>query len=307
MCLLKKNKTTHMKRAVMVSILLFNISILFAQNLNQVILDDKGNKKLIGKTTKEGLQQTPFVEWYNKNYDDYLENDKAIKSLKNDLKKYEIKAFFGSWCGDSKLELPRFYKILDEANYPMDQLEVIAVDRTAAAYKQAPNHEEQGLNIHRVPTFILYKDGLEVNRIVEHPVETLERDLLNIIQGKRYNPNYMAVTYLNTLMQQQSLDSIKAVEKELIPRLAERVKGSRELNTFGYVLLRSNQIDKAIYVFELNTKIFPYKHNVYDSLGEAYYETKNYTEALKNYYKVLSIKPDDKHAKEMIAKIDASM
>ena len=92
-------------------------------------------------------------------------------------------------------------------------------------------------------------------------------------------------------------------ETILVSRLAEFVKGSRELNTFGYSLLRSQQTKKALYIFDLNTKIFPYKHNVYDSLGEAYFKTENHTEALKNYYKVLSLKPDDKNALEMVEKI----
>jgi tetratricopeptide (TPR) repeat protein len=283
------------------------MSFLFAQNLNQVVVDDKGNKKLLGITTKAGLQQTPFLEWFDKNHEAYLENKAVIKKLKPALSDYTIKAFFGSWCGDSKLHLPEFYKILEAAKYPMDKLEVIAVDRTKEAYKQAPGHEEKGLNIHRVPTFIFYKDGQEVNRIVEHPLETLERDILKIVTDNKYTPNYMVVNYMIGSMATTSIDSLKLMENNLIPRLAERVKGSRELNTFGYSLLRSQQINKAIYIFELNTKIFPYKHNVYDSLGEAYYETKNYSEALKNYYKVLSIRPDDKNAKEMVSEIEETM
>lgn len=92
------------------------------------------------------------------------------------------------------------------------------------------------------------------------------------------------------------------MENTLIPQLAEFVKGSRELNTLGYVNLRANKLEEALYIFDLNTKIFPYKYNVYDSLAEAYYESKNYTEALKNYYKVLSLKPEDENAKEMVEK-----
>ena len=53
----------------------------------------------------------------------------------------------------------------------------------------------------------------------------------------------------------------------------------------------------------MNTKIFPYKYNVYDSLGEVYLKIGNYDEALKNYYKVLSLKPNDKNASEMIETI----
>jgi thiol-disulfide isomerase/thioredoxin len=211
--------------------------------------------------------------------------------------------FLGTWCGDSKREVPRFYKVLDAAKFHENQLQVIAVNKTEESYKQSPNHEEKGLNIHRVPTFIFYKNGKEVNRIVESPVETFERDIHEIIIEKKYTPNYVAANYIHYLLNTKSIDSLKFDEPILISRLAEFVKGSRELNTFGYSLLRSNQLEKALYIFDLNTKIFPYKYNVYSSLGEAHLKLKNYSEALKNYYKVLSLKPDDTNAVEMIEKI----
>jgi thiol-disulfide isomerase/thioredoxin len=272
--------------------------------VNKVFKDDKGTEKLLGIINKEGLETAPFNTWFDPNYDDYLVNDKIVKKLKDSLNQYTIKVFLGTWCGDSKKEVPQFYSILDATNFPESQLEVIAVDNTEEAYKQAPNREEKGLNIHRVPTFIFYKNGKEVNRIVEHPNETLERDMLKIVTDNKYSPNYIAANYLNNLLQKKTLDSLNLEESNLVPRLAEFVKGSRELNTYGYSLLRSNQMDKALYVFDLNTKIFPYKYNVYDSLGEAYYKSENQSEALKNYYKVLSLKPDDKNALEMIEKIN---
>ncbi|MFV9549834.1 thioredoxin family protein [Algibacter sp. PT7-4] len=292
-----------MKRIVLTIIILLSLHFGFSQTLNHIETDKKGNEVLLGKINKNGLTQNTFNTWFTKNYKDYLVNKAITKKLKDALNKYEIKVFLGTWCGDSKREVPRFYKIIEATNFPESQLEVIAVNRTKNAYKQSPNHEEKGLNIHRVPTFIFYKNGKEINRIVEHPKETLERDMLNIVTKNKYTPNYMAANYMDYLLTNNTIDSLQQNEKNLLPKIAEYVKGSRELNTYGYSLLRSNQIEKALYIFNLNTKIFPYKHNVYDSLGEAYYETKNYNEALKNFYKVLSLKPDDKNAIEIIKKI----
>jgi thiol-disulfide isomerase/thioredoxin len=292
-----------MKRTVTFFVLLISLNFSFSQTLNSLSLDAKGKEVLLGKINKKGLTSNSFNTWFSKNYDDYLVNTKIVKQLKDSINQYEIKAFLGTWCGDSKKEIPRLYKILDKTKFPENQLQVIAVNRTEEAYKQSPNHEEKGLNIHRVPTFIFYKNGKEVNRIVEHPKETLERDILKIITDNKYTSNYSVINYMSRLLTKKPLDSLKLDETILISRLAEYVKGSRELNTFGYMLLRSNQIEKALYIFGLNTKIFPYKYNVYDSLGEAYFVTKNYTEALKSYYKVLSLKPDNKNAIEMIEKI----
>jgi thiol-disulfide isomerase/thioredoxin len=296
-----------MKRTVILIISFFCLTLSHSQTINQMVVNEKGKEKLLGKINREGLTTNSFNSWYHKNYDNYLVNDKVVEALKDSLNQYTIKAFLGTWCGDSRRELPRFYNILDAANFPEAQLEVIALDRTQEAYKRSPNAEEKGLNIHRVPTFIFYKDGKEVNRIVEFPKQTLERDILSIVTENKYTPNYMAANYLDNLIQEKGLDSLRNIENELGPRLAEFVKGSRELNTLGYVKLRANQIDEALYIFNVNTKIFPYKSNVYDSLGEGYYDSKNYEEALKNYNKVLELRPEDENAKAMIVKIKSEM
>ncbi|MDO6595584.1 thioredoxin family protein [Oceanihabitans sp. 2_MG-2023] len=296
-----------MKRTVFLLIAILSFSIAFSQTLNQEINYGENKKMLLGPINKQGLEKAPYNEWFTKSQDTYEVNEKITEKLKDSLKNYTIKVFLGTWCGDSKKEVPRFYSILEKVNFSENQLEVIALDRSDEAYKQGPNGEEKGMNIHRVPTFIFYKNGEEVNRIVEHPKETLERDMLKIVNGDRYSSNYIAANYVQNLLESKSIDSLKTEESNLVSMLSEYVKGSRELNTLGYVYLRAKEIDKAMYVFDLNTKIFPYKYNVYDSLAEAYFETKNHTEALKNYYKVLSLNPEDKNAPEMIEKIKPKM
>ena len=178
-----------MKRTVIILSLLFCFSTSYSQTYNQLVVDDKGKEKLLGKINREGLTSNSFNNWFSKNYDNYIPNKKFTNTLKDSLNNYTIKLFLGTWCGDSKREVPRFYKVLDVANFPEDQLEVIAVDRTPEAYKKSPTGEEKGLNIHKVPTFIFYKNGKEINRIVESPQATLEQDIKTIIDGK-YTPKY---------------------------------------------------------------------------------------------------------------------
>lgn len=294
-----------MKRTVIITLILsFFLSVNHAQTINKVVKDENNKDMLLGKIDKNGLQKAPFSVWFNKNQDDYIVNTKLVKTFSKDLKNYTIKAFFGTWCGDSKSDVPKFYKVLEEANFPMNQLETIALDHSDAAYKQGPNGEEKGQNIHRVPTFVFYKDGKEVNRIVEEPAETLERDILKIVKEKRYRPKYTAANYLGNLLNTKPLDSLKKETNNLRDVLSNYVKHTGELNTLGYVFLRANEVEKALITFKVNTAIFPYRSNVYDSLAEAYFITKNYTEALKNYYKVLSIKPDDENALKMVEKIN---
>lgn len=182
-----------MKRTIITLSLLFCLSISYSQTFNQLVVDDKGREKLLGKITREGLTSNSFKNWFDRNYDNYMPNEELINNIKNSLNGYKIKLFLGTWCGDSKREVPRFYKILDAANFLENQLEVIAVDRTPEAYKKSPTGEEKGLNIHKVPTFIFYKNGKEINRIVESPQTTLEEDIKAIIDGD-YTPKYEKTT-----------------------------------------------------------------------------------------------------------------
>jgi pentatricopeptide repeat protein len=63
----------------------------------------------------------------------------------------------------------------------------------------------------------------------------------------------------------------------------------RDLNDFGYDLLREQKVPEAIEVFELNVEAFPNSANTYDSLAEAYMKAGKTDEALKYYEKALDV------------------
>ena len=60
----------------------------------------------------------------------------------------------GTWCGDSKQDVPKLYKVLEACHFPMEKFTAIAVSKQPNIYKQRPQREEAGLNIHSVPTVI---------------------------------------------------------------------------------------------------------------------------------------------------------
>jgi tetratricopeptide (TPR) repeat protein len=293
-----------MMRTLFIS-LFFTICLSVQSQINQVVSDEKGNKMLLGETNREAFNESDF-KWFTENHENYLTNDKVIKELKKNLSDYTIKVFFGSWCGDSKRNIPVFYKVIEEAGLSKKNLQVYALDRKKEAYKQSPNKDEKGLNIHRVPTFIIYKNGKEINRIVEHPKETFERDLLKIVKGERYYPNYRGVQILDNLLK-NSKDSLQFMEEQLIRFLPEVTKGTKELNTYGFVKLRNKEFDKAEFAFKLNTRMYPNNYVTYSSLGTLYFEQKKYKQALQQLYKALSLKPEEKRVKELITKINESL
>lgn len=146
------------------------------------------NGNLVGIATKKDFQQEPYgSDWFNDFYS-YYETDKGtVEKLKPYLKDIKIKGFMGTWCGDSKREIPNFYKILDEAEFDYKNLELVTVNRQKKA-----NGLEEGFNVIRVPTFILYKDGKEIGRFVEHAIEdsSVEEDFLKILSGQEYKHPY---------------------------------------------------------------------------------------------------------------------
>lgn len=80
------------------------------------------------------------------------------------------------------------------------------------------------------------------------------------------------------------------------------VEAERMLNTIGYEWLRRDQIEGAITIFTFNTELFENSSNVYDSLGEAYLEAKNYDRSIENYKIAVRLDKKNKASKEMLKK-----
>ncbi|OYU56864.1 MAG: thiol reductase thioredoxin [Chitinophagaceae bacterium BSSC1] len=140
------------------------------------------------------LRQAPFADWFLTNYQAYQPDSLLIPKIKELLKGKTLQIFLGTWCGDSKREVPRMLKILAAAGFDSTKLQLVFVNNTPEAYKKSPGHEEQGKNIVRVPTLIVYKGKTEIGRFIEYPKESIEKDLLKILQGEPYEPNYFGKT-----------------------------------------------------------------------------------------------------------------
>lgn len=155
-----------------------------AQEVNKKIHDKSHNKDiLINACTREGLISFPeFKEMYDPLYAAYIPDAATMIDLKKLISKERIKIVLGTWCGDSKVNVPNFFKVLDALQFKEKNTEIIAVDGN----KKAENGIIDGLNIKNVPTFIVFdKKGNEIGRIVEHPKTTLEGDLLAILKAKK--------------------------------------------------------------------------------------------------------------------------
>ena len=179
-----------MNRLLLLLFSLFIMARLSAQQINQEIKMKNKQAFLIGQVDVKGLSSNSYQNWYKPNHNTYQVNTKIILPLSKKLAEHKILLFLGTWCGDSKRETPRFIKILETASFPMENLKIIAVDKRKEQYKKSPTGEEWGLQITRVPTIIFYKNGREINRIIESPAATLEEDIKSILLKTDYTPNY---------------------------------------------------------------------------------------------------------------------
>jgi hypothetical protein len=152
--------------------------------------DANGNIILLGKCSRDALTEAPFTGWFQSNYDNYVVDTATCQFIKPLLMNKRITIFMGTWCGDSRREVPRVLKMLDCCGFPPSQLQIVMVGNSDSLYKRSPLHEEDGRNIVRVPTFIIEENGKEQGRIVEFPKLSMEKDLLSILRKEKYVPNY---------------------------------------------------------------------------------------------------------------------
>ncbi|WP_298512437.1 thioredoxin family protein [uncultured Kordia sp.] len=156
--------------------------------ISKEIIDEEEKELpiLTGVQTRTTVAAAPYDVWFSPNYSTYPVDKETGEKVLPLLADVNIKVFMGTWCEDSQREVPHFYRILDVLKINEKKVELITVDED----KMTPEHLEDGFDITNVPTFIFYKDGKEINRIVESPVTSLEKDMLSILSGEDYKHTY---------------------------------------------------------------------------------------------------------------------
>ena len=170
-----------MNRILFFIILIFSCFLLDAQDLNKRATDEKtGNEILLGNCTLDGLLNSDFLLSYQEYYPEYKPDSATIELLRGKLSTISCVVVLGTWCGDSKEQVPKLLKILDQLKgNSFEALYFICVDRSKTIVDSQPR--PVGV-IEKVPTFIFYRGQEEIGRIVETPNISLEKDLLEIVK-----------------------------------------------------------------------------------------------------------------------------
>jgi cyclophilin family peptidyl-prolyl cis-trans isomerase/HEAT repeat protein/thiol-disulfide isomerase/thioredoxin len=134
---------------------------------------------VIGPITPEQLIQT--VPSYAQRRTDYTPDVTVLEMMKSYVRAGDrVEVYMGTWCDDSQREVPKFLRISDDlkSQFGVDlPVTFVAVDRA----KHEPAKLLEGKSVDKVATFIYYRGGQELGRIVERPTGLFEDDLLTIV------------------------------------------------------------------------------------------------------------------------------
>lgn len=153
------------------------ISIGLSESNYSTYISEKGQKIIIGNINT--------YEWISETSNDftlhnvYIIDSNTCYQLKEKINSSDIRLIFvgGSWCGDTKSEFPKLFKILDVLNLSKEKFEIFGVDRD----KKLTSKKYSELKIELVPTVVVLKHGVEIGRIEEYPESSWEKDLMIIL------------------------------------------------------------------------------------------------------------------------------
>ena len=156
-------------------IFMFSVSCISKRQTESEATQDISKIVLTGWLNENQLfDEIPAYKTGKNEYNPDTESMEYLKKVNQDL---EIIVFLGSWCPDSKREVPRFLKVLQLAKNNHLKYKLFGLDKT--------KRDDEGLaetnNIERVPTFIVFQGENEIGRIIETPILSIEQDLVEIL------------------------------------------------------------------------------------------------------------------------------
>ena len=268
--------------------------------INTKLKDERMNEMLLGHCSRTCLLEPPYKEWYIKNYSEYVVDTVSAQKLMPLLANKTIVVFLGTWCGDSRREVPHLIKVLDACRFPESGLKLVMVDYRDGSYKQSPQHEERGKNILRVPTMLVYSGDKELGRIIEFPKVSLEKDLLAILSNANYTPNYAAGNGFLENLRKTKVKELYQDSVEIFTQLRPSLRNSFELNSIGHILLDEDEKEKSLFVFNLNKDLYPNAANAWNGLARAYLAFNRKEEARMALARSITLDANNEEAQRLL-------
>ena len=140
---------------------------------------------LLGPIEWDELEQ---LSGWQEEYDASEPDQAALEKLGSAIERYRIVTVLGSWCHDSRREVPRLVKVLDRLETPVFSHEMIGVDRTRRIDdSEVASFAGIERTVDLVATIVVFDSaGIELGRVVEtaeKPIEELLVDFIAPVEG----------------------------------------------------------------------------------------------------------------------------
>lgn len=118
---------------------------------------------------------------YAREYRRYTPYYRALDELKQEKQAVEVLAFYGVWCKDSRREIPRLLKLVDQLAVEQDfYVQLVPVDE-----QRKRQDGGRPVVIEKTPTMVVYRNGEEIGRIVEKARPEIAVSLARLLRDTR--------------------------------------------------------------------------------------------------------------------------
>jgi hypothetical protein len=124
-----------------------------------------------------------FLGSLQSDYSSYKPNNLVMDSIREILSAgnvLKVDVYGGNWCSDTRYGLGGLTHVLDDLGINKKDFSYIRVDKD----KKMIDFKSEGIEISRVPLVIFLRNNKEIGRIIENPVESWEKNLLQLLQAK---------------------------------------------------------------------------------------------------------------------------
>jgi hypothetical protein len=104
--------------------------VLSACSVQKQYTESYFNKEIVldGRVNKATLLAHKKTNWFKQNYDKYEVDSVVINKLKPKIEGIHFIVFGGTWCNDTKRELPAFLSLLHQLNVGSNRYDIWMLD-----------------------------------------------------------------------------------------------------------------------------------------------------------------------------------
>jgi thiol-disulfide isomerase/thioredoxin len=127
---------------------------------------------------KKAIDLTTYNPEYARRAKAYQPNAKAVQQLRKVAQPVRVRVYFGSWCPHCKEHVPLLLKVEEQIKGSKIQFEYYGLE------KGLNSGDAKKLDIHSVPTGVVYTNGKEIGRLNPTDWAAPENALATLLAGK---------------------------------------------------------------------------------------------------------------------------